>query len=299
MDGLEQATEQSGTSGRGQACDCFDRRVTGVRHGRDDGGGFEVFEQLARTVEGDIIPRLLLSHQVNPHRLRSRSVSVPAKNADLVGTFAEIVLKENVEAAEAYLAALAEAGYSRDALLLDVIGPAAGRLGGLWLSDECSFFDVTMGLCRLHQVLRDFGYGGGLASGLRFGGPRCLLAPAPGEQHSFGILMVDEFFRRAGWNSVALESGDPDRVLRLVREESHVLVGLSMSCDHFADTLTDLIREVRRVSCNSDVKIMVGGPWFNADPGRASLVGADLSAVDGRQAIVQTRELLRLSDARL
>lgn len=300
MDGLEQATEQSGTSGRGQTCDCYDPRATGDRSGREGGGGgFDVFEQLARTVEGEIIPRLLLSHRVDPHRLRSRSVSVPIVDADVVGTFTRIVLKENVEAATAFLVALADAGYSRESLLLDVLGPAAGRLGAMWLSDDCSFFDVTMGLCRLHQILRELGFDEGVSSAVRVGGARCLLAPAPGEQHSFGLLMVDEFFRRAGWNSQALESGEPDRVLRLVGEDFHLLVGFSMSCDTFQGELTDLIAEVRRVSCNPNVKIMVGGPWFNADPGRVGLVGADLSAVDGRQAIVQTRELLRYDDARL
>ena len=33
------------------------------------------------------------------------------------------------------------------------------------------------------------------------GGRRALLVSVPGEQHSFGVTMVAEFFRRAGWDA--------------------------------------------------------------------------------------------------
>jgi methanogenic corrinoid protein MtbC1 len=299
MDGLEQATERSGTSGRGNACDCFDPRESADRPGRNGSGSeFEEYVKLARTVEGEIIPRLLLSHKAETRRLGSPSNSVLQLDSDRVEAFTRIVLKTDIQAAEAYLDGLRREGLTAEELLTELLGPTARRLGEYWLEDDCSFFDVTMGLCRLHQILRDFGQE--YATDLAAVDPalRMLLAPAPGEQHTFGILMVDEFVRRAGWDALVIEDGDPARVLQAVDEDWFAIVGFSMSCDRFQNELKSLIAAIRARSRNRDIAVMVGGQWFNEDERRVAQVGADISAVDGRHAIVQIRSLLRPADAR-
>ncbi|MEJ1159226.1 cobalamin B12-binding domain-containing protein [Prosthecomicrobium sp. N25] len=299
MDGLEQATDVTGTSGRGNACDCFGPHEGADRPGRNGSGGdFEEYIKLARMVEGEVIPRLLLSHKADARRLRSPESSVLRLDNARVEEFARIVITDEVETAEAYLENLMNSGMSSESLLADLLGPTARRLGEYWLEDDCSFFDVTMGLCRLHQILRDFGrdHVEGLPSADP--SPRALLAPAPGEQHTFGLLMVEEHFRRGGWDPFLVEDGDPSRIVRAAREDWFAIAGFSMSSERYRAQLADLIAEVKAASRNPDLVVMVGGQWFNADIGRVADVGADISAVDGRQAIVQIRSMLRPADAR-
>lgn len=298
MDGLEQASETTGTSGRGNSDDCFGAWATELLKGRAGSGGQDEYSALARTVEGEIIPRLLLSQRIDSRRLRSALASGPTFDIERVESFTRLIMTEDVETASAYLECLKDSGVPSEFILLDLLGPTARRLGEYWLADECSFFDVTMGLCRLQQLLRDFGREMTLSDDRNGVGHRCLLAPSPGEQHVFGVLVVEEFFRRAGWDTMGLPECDERRLLRIVGEESFHVVGLSMSCDRYVNDLTSLVRRIRSASSNPDILVMVGGQWFNEDPSRKDLVGADLSAVDGRQAIVQTRKVLRLSDAR-
>lgn len=254
--------------------------------------------KLARTVEGEVIPRLLLSHKSDARRMMPPTHSVPSLLDERVEAFTRIVLKQDVRAAESFLQAMRLSGVTQEELLVDILGPTARRLGEYWLQDECSFFDVTMGLCRLHEVLRDFGHETGIALAPVGGSHRILLAPAPGEQHTFGLLVLEEYVRGAGWDSLVIEDGDRDHVLRAVAAESFSVVGLSMSCDRFEAPLAELIRDVRDRSVNRNIVVMVGGAWFNADDRRVEQVGADVSAVDGRQAIVQIRGLLHPADVR-
>ena len=64
-------------------------------------------------------------------------------------------------------------------------------------------------------------------------GRRVLLLPGPGEQHTFGLSMVAEFFRRSGWEVVGgtgPESLDP---VRAVRDEWFDVVGISVGVVFF------------------------------------------------------------------
>jgi MerR family transcriptional regulator, light-induced transcriptional regulator len=72
------------------------------------------------------------------------------------------------------------------------------------------------------------------------------------------------------------------------------VVGLSVSCEVQLDALVSTIRLIRRASRNQAVGILVGGPVFVEHPEMVPLVGADATAVDGRQAPVQAENLLAL-----
>jgi hypothetical protein len=104
-------------------------------------------------------------------------------------------------------------GVTHEDLLLKLLAPAARRLGKMWDDDSCDFADVTIGLMKLHRVLERVNAEGPSGMGAGGNSPRVLLAPAPGEQHVFGIVMVGEFFSRS-----ATVSGRPDsRVVSMRR----------------------------------------------------------------------------------
>jgi MerR family transcriptional regulator, light-induced transcriptional regulator len=189
-------------------------------------------------------------------------------------------------------------GMSLESLYLHLFAPTARRLGEMWENDECGFTEVTIGLCRLHVVLREFSLGHENEGMLLETERSVMLMPVPGDQHTFGITMVSEFFRHAGW-SVRDESGmSSDELNDTLRNEWFDVVGLSLSSEVWLDGLGAVIHSVRKTSRNRDVGVMVGGSIFVKRPELAILVGADATACDGRQAVLQANRLLTLVAAR-
>lgn len=121
-----------------------------------------------------------------------------------------------------------------------------------------------------------------------------LLAPAPGEQHTFGLSMVAEFFRRAGWDVWSGPVASRQELVGMVRAAWFAVVGLSVSSERKLDEVATAIRAIRRASRNRSIGVMVGGPMFLEHPDWVARVGADATAVDGRQAIRQAHDLLAL-----
>ena len=250
--------------------------------------------RLVRAIEEEVIPRLVLAR-----RGASKTASSAAPDGSVPGTaevlkFARLVLTADAAAANAYVTALHARGTPVETLYLDLLAPAARHLGDLWCADACDFATVTVGLGRLQQVLHELSpaFNGELEH--REHGRRALLVPVPGEQHTFGLLMVVEFFRRAGWDVWSGTKGSGYDPVRLVRSEWFAVVGLSVGSETRIDALSTGIRAIRRASVNRDIGILVGGPIFIAHPELVARVGADATAMDGGQAALQAENLLTL-----
>ena len=256
--------------------------------------------QLARTIESEIIPRLLLAHTVAPRADESKAVDV-AENSDSIEELSRIVVQEGLPQANELIEKLLAHGTSMESIFLSVLAPAARRLGTAWDNDTLSFVEVTIGLSRLQQLLR------GLSPAfetLRTGathGHRAVLMSASGEQHSFGLVMVEVFFRRAGWDVVNGAALPFDAILDILRRQWIDVIGISKSNDDLLDTLASDITTLRRASRNKYMTVMVGGAAFEGYPERITRVGADLSARDGQEAAllaikcVKTRQAKRSS----
>jgi methanogenic corrinoid protein MtbC1 len=119
-----------------------------------------------------------------------------------------------------------------------------------------------------------------------------LLVPEPGEQHTFGLIMVAEFFRRAGWDVWDQPLNSRAELLDVVRREHFSVVGLSIGSVERLDTLAETIRLLRRQSRNSQLRVLVGGAPFIEVPARVREVGADSTATDGAQAIAIAEDLV-------
>ena len=78
----------------------------------------------------------------------------------------------------------------------------------------------------------------------------------------------------------------------MVRSEWVAMLGFSLACDDRLDAVRSEIRRVRQASRNPNIAVMVGGPGFSADPALAAQVGADGTATDGRQAVLQAALLV-------
>lgn len=260
----------------------------------------EDYITLSRVIQSEIIPRLLLT--TSRSRLKASAFPAVAPEAlthapvsgDEVAHFARLLLADDPSAAGEYVETLRRSGRELGAIFLELFAPTAQHFGTMWDADECSFFDVTRALGQLHILLRHFGRELGFQADPATLGLRVLLASLPGDQHTFGMAMVEELFRNAGWDTVGLIAPSTAELCSAVSSEWHAIIGLSVSRDQIDDDLRLLIAELRRIAPNPRTYILVGGRFFNEHPEEVARVGADGSAIDGQQAIMQMRALLKL-----
>lgn len=249
---------------------------------------------LTRTVQLDVIPRLVVAHTAGVAISAPSLIVAPSHVAELV----QLVLARGDCAAIAFVEGMRDGGAAAESLYLDLLAPAARRLGVMWEEDTCDFMEVTVGLWRLQSAMRELSPSFLDQRAGRAEGPRILLVPLPGESHTFGLSMVYEFFRRAGWNAWSGPVADSAELAALVRRERVDVVGFSLSCDERLETVYSEIRAVRRASLNPGLSVMVGGPPFADNPLLAAQLGADGTATDGRQAVAQAKALVEDSRAR-
>lgn len=249
---------------------------------------------LAKALEADVIPRLLLARTTPTEPSHMDRVQAGGPTQDDILALAGIVMQGDFAAAATCVAALRARNMPLERIYLEVLAPVARHLGDLWAADRCDFTSVTIGLCCLQQLVLENSPAFGPRPGRRGPDRRILLAPSPGEQHSFGLLMVGEFFRRQGWD-VCSATGAPAReIVAMTRKQWFSVVGFSLACDTRIDALAALIRDIRRATRNPHLGILVGGKAFADRPDLATLVGADATASDGQQAVLKAETLLAL-----
>lgn len=253
---------------------------------------------LARTIEQDVIPRLVLAHRTAPAPAYvDRPPNLAPTSQDVV-TLTALVIRADLPDIEGFVDGIQGAGVGLDRIYLDLLAPVARRLGEMWDTDECDFATVTMGLASLQQVV--------LNSGRRFShapqrprdGRRAVLAPAPGETHTFGLVIVAEFFRRAGWEVWSGNGASLQEITAKVRGEPFAIAAFSLASEDHVAALANLIHRVRRASLNRRIGILVGGAIFADRPGLVSDIGADATAADGEEATLQAETLLAIHDLR-
>ncbi|MDZ4790507.1 MAG: cobalamin B12-binding domain-containing protein [Hyphomicrobiales bacterium] len=252
---------------------------------------------LHRTIETEIIPRLMLSHKTQPSYTQNIRREY-AETEEHIAHLTKLVLTQDVTAAFNYVDSKKRSGAGLDALLLNLLAPSARRLGEMWESDVCDFTDVTIGLSRLQQVLRKLCPRSDNELEPLNHGKRAMLTSAPGEQHSFGIYMVEEFFRRAAWDVWCVPPASADDLVKIVSTEWFAVIGFSANSDALLDSLRQCIGAVRKASCNPLIAIMVGGSLFSNKPDLAAFIGADAMAADGKQAVIQAESLFEATQLR-
>ena len=191
-----------------------------TRRTRDSGHrGTRRKTSVDQVIESEVIPCLLVSHDILPHGLAPGTGAVDPVE---VAAFAPLAVTLEAHELLAEVEAFARRGLSVERIFIEVLAPAARWLGEEWTEDRIDFLDVTMGLWRLQEVLRE------LAArypscGFDRSAPRsALFAPMPGDQHSFGASMIDECFARAGWDTELLLSPTRTSLLEEQIGRAHV-----------------------------------------------------------------------------
>ncbi len=252
--------------------------------------------EVVKTIKTQIIPKIVLA-------LRSTPRGKTSENADEhtpteVEHFAALALGNDDGAAFAYVETLLARGSSVEAIFLDLLAPAARQLGTQWESDVTDFASVTLGVGRLQLIMHRIG--DRFASEVRGGNVAgsVLLTIVPGEQHSFGLSMVAEFFRREGWNLCTGPFSSHQELTSLVHNHWFDIVGFSVSSDRKLDELKTDIDNIRRRSRNRHIGIILGGPMVMAQPGLVASMGADMMSSDATTAPQQAHGLIEQLNGR-
>lgn len=242
---------------------------------------------LHRTIETEIIPRLMLAHRATPTAPpESAEDGLDRLGSDDVESFTDLILRDDLDACGSFVAAIRERGVGLECVFLGLLAPSARRLGMLWEDDRCDFAQVTLGLWRLQSLVLDLSPDLPVEWPARPVAPRrALLAAAPGSQHTLGLLMVAEFFRRSGWEVWSDPCASEGDLAALLRSEWFDLVGISVGMDAHVPPMRSVILALRRASRNPGIGVMVGGPIVIGRPHLVAEVGADFTAVDARQAV--------------
>ena len=147
---------------------------------------------------------------------------------------------------------------SADRLYEALFVPAAIRLGEWWESDEVCFATVTLGMATLQRLL--WSVRPTVQAHERQGvQTRLLLAPVPGQQHTFGLNLLCEQLRARGGRPMLLACPSRQELLTAVKFGGFEAVGLSVGCDEHLHGLPALAQAVREAAPRP-LRVLLGGP---------------------------------------
>ena len=247
---------------------------------------------LSTLIESEIIPRLMIAHAVETPPIEVLGIDERIDPSE-IESLAPLALQVEADALLSHIEAILARGVSVETVMVDLLAPTARKLGEFWEQDQCDFIDVTMGLWRLQEVVHEIACRTPADQLAAAGGRRALFASMPGDQHSFGTVLIDELFRRDGWVTDRMAETETPDLLKRVADEWFDIVGLTISCDSHIANLTSVIVALRNVSRNSRVCIMVGGRIFSENPDLAIRYGADGTARDAKLALKVADGLIR------
>ncbi len=253
----------------------------------------ELTHLLNKTIEAQIIPRLLMQHGHNRPDVDSRKTGVPI-SSDEVKHFAELLIHSSNDICLGYIQALRLEGRDLNEIYLDLIAPAARRLGCYWELDEQSFTTVTLALGRVQRIMQELSpdFRNNESEYKTLSG-KALLFAMPHSQHTMGVLMLSEFFIQAGWDVMTVSNPSSEEILSLCRDQAFDIVGISISYELQWDAMQELVQAIRQCSANSQVGIMAGGALFNAKPELMNQCSADICTLSAPDAIIAAENILK------
>jgi MerR family transcriptional regulator, light-induced transcriptional regulator len=269
----------------------YDRPDSGIRIVEKVVDGGEDSD-LSRLLENLVIPKLIANRDNGGSFL---DLSTLSRTENLTGTrvitdadveeFTRLSIDGEAHVLLDFVDHCLETGSSVETIYVELLAPAARRLGEFWEEDSQDFVGVTMGLWRIQEILRELTLRIPPKSRHGHGQRSALFSPMPGEQHSFGTLMVGECFQRAGWESDILIEPTLSELNGKLAKRHYDLIGLTVSCDCSTGSLGRMVNTIKAVSSNPNIRILIGGRVINEQPELVDECGADATAIDAPSAV--------------
>ena len=255
--------------------------------GNNDSSSQDSVDILIQMLDKEIIPRLLVSHQANTlieDLATSGQRKIHVQEVDLL---VSLSINGTQETCIEFINKLTNKQVSIESIYLDLIPMTARKLGVLWEEDICSFTDVTIGLWRLQHILYDLTKDFQKKHSMPIENLNALLIPAPKSQHTLGLFIVAEFFRKAGWRVWGEPNLSPEQINNLIFSQWFDVIGISVGYSEQLVGVNQLITSLRSRSMNPNVAFMVGGPLYSTDPELFDDIQAEIKSCDANDAIRQ------------
>lgn len=287
----EAANHTRGDSG-GRVSNNFDildvKADTGGTNGdptpADSFGSVPIFGRIKDSMSNAATPSRrspLHSEDAEVQRLATHAMNVlasPAIATDVETPFAQLFaltdayIDPDDSTRHDIMARILARGVSPDAIVDEVIPATARYIGKLWGDDRLSFADVTIGTARLQETVR--------AMSNRHldqdptEGPRILLIVPRTENHTLGIFVLSEQFRRLGC-SVHIAVGALERdIVAMVRRTPFDMIGISAGSRRSLTAVRDIVKGLR-TNVPRNNKIVLGGAVTDLDVDLKLSTGVD------------------------
>ena len=213
----------------------------------------------------------------------------PADNALVLRqseVLAKACLSSQLQEIEDCVLNMVRQGWGLETLFLQTIPNAARLFHEWWAQDDIDFITVTQASYRLQELVYS------LSAEFVLSGPKrqrvdtftALLVNTPNSQHSLGLLILSQYFKRYGWTVLGTTTWREPDMVTTVQSCAVDLVGLSVSDERQFGYLKQLIVTLRKKSLNPDLAVMVGGPMLSKAPHLAEWLGADFACSHADQA---------------
>ncbi|MDG4650626.1 cobalamin-dependent protein [Roseibacterium sp. SDUM158017] len=247
--------------------------------------------RVASTLSEESLSQLATRALTRLHAERHASVLSDEAQAcirvPLATALATALCDDATDIADLMVGDLVEAGLSVEEICLDYLAPAARCLGEWWEGDRLPFTEVTMATARIQAMLRR------LPAGRRgtpsAGAKGAVFCAVPGEEHTLGVVMAADLFRRIGWDMGLLIGLEHDEILSRLKRDDRAVIGLSCSGDHSLPALGRLMTSLRRA--RPDARLIVSGRIAGDARAVASLPEPDAVVTCMADAEIQMRRL--------
>jgi methanogenic corrinoid protein MtbC1 len=215
-------------------------------------------------------------------QLRSPDTIAHVPTPEEIQAFCNALVSNDAGASAMMMSRIQAGGASITDIYIHYLATAARRLGEMWASDEISFMDVTIGASRILAILR--GLRGAFRSVRPMSARSALFAAVPGEQHTIGITMAADLFRREGWDIDLIVGACHEEIIDRLGGSDASVVGLTAHGEKSLGPLLRLIPAIR--IANPAVSILICGKIGDLSDDLVSLTGADGFADDIASALV-------------
>jgi len=187
-------------------------------------------------------------------------------------------------------------GLKGEDIVDNIIPDTARYMGELWAHDKLSFADVTIGTARLQETVRAIGQRNTGIDGRR-DKPAVLLVVPGSEQHTLGVFVAAEQFRRLGVFAHLVLGDNPAEIIRAVRKQQFAMVGISASTKRSLTRARELIKALKD-GIPRFTPVVIGGPVTSMDLNLRAMTGADHVTSDASEALrlcgVETQSMCNL-----
>jgi len=280
-------------------------KLVPLKSANADNAGTQAYDHLPLSQKTAAILKNVFLSAVVPQLQGAAMVQATRETAGssaLVNELAELLVATDQTATLDLIQHLVELGGTIGPLSATLFEPAARVLGDLWSEDQCSEFDVTLGLCRMQTAVRLLNAGSLGALPSRLPKPLVLIVPEPGELHQLGAALDSSVLRDAGWAPHTEFPGDDDALHEILSATWFDVLDLSLSAafrrDQLLARMTRTIAQARRASRNPALVVVVGGRVFVEEKAAGQAVGADhanTTALNVNKSILKTIGLARTS----